>query len=158
MTAAECVHCVFPAIRYEVEKLVRAGKLDAPVYSFDDAPAHAKAAELYGMARGSQARAPGHSRSPDMNSPAEHAISLLKRKWFAAAEAAGYEKLTAASAQALLVEVFEAEVTPDIIRKDVERLYTTMRVIAADKGVLLRGRGNKMVRGTGGDWAPRGLR
>ena len=113
------------------------------------------------MERGSAARAPGAPRSPDMNSPAEHAISLLKSKFFAAADGAGYEKLTAASAasaQALLAKVFRKEVKAVSVKKDVDRLFITMRVIAAGEGVPVRGKGNKMVEGTGGDWAPRGLR
>jgi hypothetical protein len=161
VTAEECTHCVFPAIRWEVNELVQAGKLDAPVYSFDGAPAHSKAAKWWGMERGSAARAPGAPRSPDMNSPAEHAISLLKSKFFAAADGAGYEKLTAASAasaQALLAKVFRKEVKAVSVKKDVDRLFITMRVIAAGEGVPVRGKGNKMVEGTGGDWAPRGLR
>lgn len=158
MSTEECVYGVFPAIKYEVDQLVEAKQLQAAVYSFDHAPAHEGAAEVFNWTTDSGARAPGAPRSPDMNKPAEHAIAIVKKAFFDAAEEVGVHTLTAVSAQKLLVKVFEEAVTAAGVRRDVESLAGTMRVIAAAEGAKIRCKGNKVYSGVAGGWAPRGLR
>lgn len=158
MSTEECLYGVFPAIQYEVDQLVQAKQLQAALYSFDHSPAHEGAAEVFNWTTDSGARAPGAPRSPDINKPAEHAIALVKNAFFDAAEEVGVHTLTAVSAQNLLVKVFHEAVTPAAVRRDVESLPDTMRVIAAAEGAKVRCKGDKVYRGVAGDWAPHGLR
>lgn len=158
VSTQECVYGVFPAIQYEVDQLVKAKQLQAAVYSFDHAPAHEAAAGVFNWTTDSGARAPGAPRSPDMNKAAEHGIALVKKAFFDAAEEAGVHTLTAVGAQSLLVKVFHEAVTPAGVRRDVESLVGTMRVIAAAEGTKIRCKGNKVYSGVAGSWAPRGLR
>lgn len=98
------------------------------------------------------------AKSPDMHKVPEHNIRHMKRCFFERAIKKGTQKMTAAQAQDLLVQVFNEEMTAERVAKDAASLYYTMRVIAANEGACVPGKNGKMYRGTGGDWAPKELR
>lgn len=62
------------------------------------------------------------------------------------------------TAQKLLLRVFTDTITASSVAKDAATLPLTMRVIAANEGACVRGPNRQVFRGTGGDWAPKGLR
>lgn len=155
MTAEECVHGVFPAIKWEAEEHY---KIKEPVYSYDRATPHVAAAPFFGWQEGTAKCAPLCAKSPDMHKVPEHNIREVKRCFMNAAIAAGTHTLTPQKAQRLLVEVFEREITAEKVAGDAAGLPLTMRVIAANKGAHVPGKEGKDYLGTGGDWAPKVLR
>lgn len=129
-----------------------------PVYCFDYATTFKRATPRVGIVRGTAACCPIAAGSPDMNKPVEHAIHILKAAFARALVEGKAARLTAKRAQRLLVELFESKVTAASVAADVATLPDTMRAIATPRGQEFVGRDGRRYAGSGGDWAPRGLR
>lgn len=148
------MRCVLPALIARVAE----EEIEHPVYCFDYATTFKRACPKFGIVRGSTACCPIAPASPDMNKPIEHAIHALKAafaRWLVGGAAA---RLTAHSAQHNLVRLFHEKVTAASVAADVATLPDTMRAIATPRGKEFVGRDGKRYAGSGGDWAPRGLR
>lgn len=132
--------------------------INDPVYCYDYATTFKKAAPRLGFGRDSTACCPIAPGSPDMNKPVEHAIHTLKAAFARELAAGAAARLTAKGAQALLVRLFREKVKADSVAADVATLPDTMRAIVTPRGQEFLGRDGKHYAGSGGDWAPRGLR
>lgn len=152
--AEELVQCVFPALM----RVVREAGISNPCFSYDHAKPHEAAAPFFNIERGTPACVPMAAKSPDMNRPAEHVIANIKSEFIRRLQQGAAAGLTAKKAQALLQRVFHETVTAANVEADARGLVDTMRVIAAPKGAAVTLPGGRQVEGSGGDWAPRGLR
>ncbi|KAI8467098.1 MAG: hypothetical protein J3K34DRAFT_471995 [Monoraphidium minutum] len=96
--------------------------------------------------------------SPDVNKPIEHAIHTVKAAFLRALQEGAAAGLTGRRAQTLVFDLWNSKVTPAAVAADVATLPDTVRAIVTPTGQRFVARDGKRYEGSGGDWAPRGLR
>lgn len=154
VSSHELAQCVFPALIDEA----KAKGIRRPIFVFDNAPPHERAAKVWNLQQGSPSRFKIAAYSPDQNKPAEHAIANIKRTLVKLMDDRGRDEVTPPIAQELLRGAFERATPAASVKADVESLVLTMKVIAAPRGRMVRGSDGTPWPGTGGDWPRKGLR
>jgi hypothetical protein len=101
-------------------------------------------------------RLPLSRYSPDMHKVIEHCMAHIKRELRRFARQCP-ELCTPAMLQKKAEQAFFS-IDPDSIRRDVESLETTYKVIAGTEKETVTDRSGKVWHCTAGDWAPVGLR
>ena len=98
---------------------------------------------------------------PDCHKAIEHAVGNTKRSVQAKLYEEGWldrkGEFTPQEAQELVQEAFH-NLSTDAIRKDVESLPYTYKVISAPRRALVQGPNGRWYEGTAGDWPPAELR
>ena len=140
-----------------VRRLGAAGMQGVPILSFDNASIHTAHTNAGHLPPGVTQRALP-ARSPDLHKVIEHTFGRLKPRVAAAVynacARAGTAELMNSAVRSIVERSLREVAMADMISKDCESLKTTLQIVAHDKGELFT-LDERVLEGTGGDWAPR---